>query len=346
MSTDPSLLSEPPLLEVRDLSKNFAIEKGMLFGKEVDTVSAVNGVSFAIRRGESLGLVGESGCGKSTTARMILRLIDSTSGQILFRGEDITNSKGSELKRIRQEIQIVFQDPFSTLNPRMRVDSILSQPFKIHGSYERDATRKRILDVLEMVGLSPEHLERFPHEFSGGQRQRIGIARALCLSPSLLILDEPVSALDVSIQAQIINLLRDLKEQLDISYLFIAHDLSVVRHVSDRVAVMYLGNIVETANRNELFQRPMHPYSQALLSAIPLPNPREQRERKRIALEGDPPSPVNPPEACRFNPRCWKATEECRTVTPFLESKDESGENHRVACHYAAPAAVIPESTG
>ena len=330
-----------PILEVRNLSKSFPIESGLLFRRQEGEISAVTGVSFKIWSGESLGLVGESGCGKSTTARMILRLIEATSGEILYRGRDITRLKGRELRALRKEIQIVFQDPYSSLNPRMTIRQILSQPFHIHGEYDGSRTDRRIADVLEMVGLSPEYLDRFPNEFSGGQRQRIGIARALCLDPSLLVLDEPVSALDVSIQAQVLNLLRDLKEELDLSYLFIAHDLSVVRHVSDRVAVMYLGSIVETADRHELYDNPHHPYSQALLSAIPIPDPIEQRDRTRIVLEGDPPSPINPPAACRFNPRCWKAQAVCRTEVPQLESKDDLSSRHMVACHFAAPLEII-----
>lgn len=332
-----------PVLEVANIVKSFPIMGGTVLRKQIGSITAVNDISFQLRRGESLGLVGESGCGKSTTARLVMRLLEPSSGSIKFEGREIFGLNQTELRQFRRAVQIVFQDPFAALNPRMNAETILSQPFRIHGIYQGTRTRARIQELLELVGLSPDHLTRYPHEFSGGQRQRLGIARALSLNPSLLVLDEPVSALDVSIQAQILNLLQDLKRQLELSYLIIAHDLSVVRHVADRVAVMYLGSIVETATREELFDRPLHPYSQALLSAIPLPDPKEERQRRRIILTGDPPSAGNPPPGCRFNPRCRKVAPICRVSDPPLESKHSFDAGHLVACHFAAP---IPTTQG
>ncbi len=335
------------IIEVRDLVKYFPIKRGVIFQRQVGAVKAVDGVSFDVKQGETLGIVGETGCGKSTTARLLCRLMDPTSGSIMFDGREVGAQKGDALKALHRDMQMVFQDPYSSLNPRKSVGSIISDPFVIHGLYTGQGERKRrVQDLMDRVGLNPEHYNRYPHEFSGGQRQRIGIARALALQPKVLVLDEPVSALDVSIQAGVINLLEDLKNDFGLSYLFIAHDLSVVRHISDRIAVMYLGRIIEIADRDELFDRPAHPYTQALLSAIPLPDPRRERARQRIIISGDVPSPANPPSGCRFRTRCQKFAnvltdserELCLTVDPALEDR---GAGHLNACHYAEATSVL-----
>jgi oligopeptide/dipeptide ABC transporter ATP-binding protein len=320
-----------PLLQVRDLVKHFPITQGIVFQKKVGAVQAVDGVSFDVRRGETLGIVGESGCGKSTTARLIMRLLDATSGEIDFDGRDITCLKGADLKATRREMQMIFQDPYSSLNPRKTIGAAIAQPFAIHGLYEGKGERKRaVQELLETVGLNPEHYNRYPHEFSGGQRQRIGVARALALKPKLLIADEPVSALDVSIQAQVLNLLREMQRELGLTLIFIAHDLSVVRHMCDRVAVMYLGRVVETGPGDPLYDFPRHPYTGALLSAVPVADP-ELRGKPRELLSGDVPSPANPPQACRFHTRCPKAQERCSVDDPVLEDK---GSGTEVACHF------------
>jgi len=323
-----------PILEVRNLTKHFPVIGGTVYSRPVAHVQAVDGVSFQINRGETLGLVGESGCGKSTTGRMIMRLLEPTSGSILFEGADTKELSRKDLRQLRRQIQIVFQDPFASLSPRMRVEDILAEPFHIHGLHEGKKTRGQIIDLLDAVGMSSRHLKRYPHEFSGGQRQRIGIARALALNPSLVILDEPVSALDVSIQAQILNLLEHLQNTFNLTYLLIAHDLAVVRHAANRVAVMYLGKIVEITERQALYECPVHPYTQGLLSAVPIPDPAKEKIRTRILLAGDPPSPRNPPPACRFNPRCWKAKDICREIEPVLEQAATTEPGHHAACHF------------
>jgi oligopeptide/dipeptide ABC transporter ATP-binding protein len=320
----------PEVIRIENLVNHFPVRSGVL-QRQSGAVRAVDGVDLAIRSGETLGLVGESGCGKSTLARTILRLIPATSGRIVLDGIDITSLSGRRMRSVRRNVQMVFQDPYTCLNPGMTVGTIVSEPLRVHGL---PAGPERVSELLHLVGLSPEHRNRYPHEFSGGQRQRIGIARAIALDPKLLILDEPVSALDVSIQAQTINLLKTLQETLGLTYLLIAHDLAVVRHASTRVAVMYLGKIVETGSRADVYERPSHPYTQALLSAVPPESPTERDVRTRIVLTGDPPSPTNPPSGCRFRTRCWKAQEICSVEEPGLVDR---GQGHPVACHFAEP---------
>ncbi len=331
-----------PLLEVTDLFKHYPISTGIVFKHKIGDVRAVDGISLTIAPGETLALVGESGCGKSTTARAVLRLVEPTKGTLTFEGEDITKVGAGRLRELRREMQIIFQDPYASLNPRMKVSAILAEPFKIHGMEQGS----RVSELLELVGLAPEHAERYPHEFSGGQRQRVGIARAIALDPKLVVCDEPVSALDVSIQAQVINLLEDLQNDRGLAYLFIAHDLSVVRHIADRVAVMYLGTIVEEADRDTIFERPVHPYTQALISAVPIPDPRKERQRTRIIISGDVPSPADPPSGCRFRTRCQKFRDEltederqkCVDEPPALVDR---GHGHPAACHYAEVERVL-----
>ena len=319
---------EAPLLEVRDLVKEFHVGGG-LFGKP-GVVRAVNGVSFTIRRGETLGLVGESGCGKTTTGRCILQLERPTRGEIVFEGRELTTLADAELRRVRRRMQVIFQDPYSSLNPRMTVGQIIAEPLAVHGIVPDRARRDaRVQDLLRHVGLLPQHAHRYPHQLSGGQRQRVGVARALALEPSLIVCDEPVSALDVSIQAQIINLLEDLQAEFGLTYLFVAHDLSVVRHISDRVAVMYLGKIVELADRKSLYEDPLHPYTRALLSAVPIPDPALEAQRERIVLGGEVPSPLRPPSGCVFHPRCPIAVDRCRDEVPTLR---EIRPRHWAAC--------------
>jgi oligopeptide transport system ATP-binding protein len=323
------------LLKVVDLKKHFPITQGIIIMREVGSVKAVDGVSFDVLRGETLGLVGESGCGKSTTGRTILQLHRATSGQVFFTGADgdtqeLTALKGESLRRMRRKMQMIFQDPYASLNPRMTVGDIIGEPLVIHGVAHGAEVNDRVQELLKVVGLNPLFTNRYPHEFSGGQRQRIGVARALALQPEFIICDEPISALDVSIQAQVVNLLEDLQAQFNLTYLFIAHDLSMVRHISSRVAVMYLGVIVELSSREELYNNPLHPYSQALLSAVPVPDPMVEEKRQRIILQGDVPSPINPPSGCRFHTRCPIAQSICTEVRP--EWRDV-GEKHWVACH-------------
>jgi oligopeptide transport system ATP-binding protein len=329
-----------PILQVRDLVKYFPVRVGVLFKHTIGHVRAVDGVSFDLRPGETLGVVGESGCGKSTLAQVLMRLEPPTSGEALFEGKNIFAMRGSELRRLRRNIQIVLQDPYTSLNPRMTVGDIVGEPFEIHQDVAPKASRRqKVQDLLDVVGLNPEHINRYPHQFSGGQRQRIGIARALALRPKVIICDEPVSALDVSIQAQVMNLLGELQSEFRLSYVFIAHDLSVVRHLSDRVAVMYLGKLVEVGTEEQIYGHPMHPYTQALLSAVPVPDPTVRGTRQVIRLEGDVPSPVDPPSGCRFRTRCWKAAEVCANEEPELISR---GGGHPSACHFAEERSVVP----
>ena len=334
-NTQNATATDMPLLKVEHLTKEFPTGSGMLAGKfSKSVVSAVNDVSFEIRAGETFGLVGESGCGKSTTGRSIMRLDRPTSGKVYFQGKDMSTMNKAELKAVRREMQFIFQDPYASLNPRMTIGEIVSEPMVIHGIGTKEERMERVRELLDVVGLNPEHINRYPHEFSGGQRQRIGIARSFILRPKLIICDEPVSALDVSIQAQVLNLLKDLQDQYGTAYLFIAHDLSVVQHISDRVAVMYLGKMVELSDWKSLYAQPEHPYTQSLLSAVPIPDPDVQKTRKRIILAGDPPSPINPPSGCRFHTRCPIAKEICSKEAPEFK---EVAAGHYCACHFAEP---------
>jgi oligopeptide transport system ATP-binding protein len=328
------------VLEVTDLVKHFPLTQGIVLKRQIGAIKAVDGVSFDLRRGETLGVVGESGCGKSTLAKLLMALEKPTSGSVRINGVDMGRARGAELKRMRRNIQMVMQDPYTSLNPRMTVGDIVGEPFEIHSDVvPKGGRRQKVQELLEVVGLNPDHINRYPHQFSGGQRQRIGIARGLALQPEIIICDEPVSALDVSIQAQVVNLLERLQNEFDLAYIFIAHDLSVVRHISDRVAVMYLGKIVEIGNDAEIYDRPAHPYTQALLSAVPVPDPEGREQRKRIILQGDPPSPANPPSGCRFRTRCWKAQEICAEQEPLLEVRPGTG--HESACHFAESHDVV-----
>ncbi len=325
------------LLTVSGLQKHFPVMRGVVFRHKVGAVQAVDDLNFTVASGETLGLVGESGCGKTTTGRLLTRLLEPTAGQIVFDGHDITHLRSGQMRPLRRDIQMIFQDPYSSLNPRHTVGSIVGAPYRLQRVKPARGVKRSVQDLLELVGLNPEHYNRYPHEFSGGQRQRIGIARTLALRPKLIVADEPVSALDVSIQAQVINLLEDLQDELGLTYVVIAHDLSVVRHIADRVAVMYLGKIVELASGAQLYRTPRHPYTVALLSAVPSPDPGSRGRRKRIRLAGDVPSPLNPPPACRFHTRCWKAQEICRTTEPPLA---ELAPGHKAACHFPEDVSI------
>jgi oligopeptide/dipeptide ABC transporter ATP-binding protein len=326
-----------PILEVANLVKHYPLMGGGVVRRRVGDVHAACDLTYTLHRGETLGLVGESGCGKSTTGKAVLQLSPPTSGSVKFEGEELVGKTRKQMRHIRRDLQVVFQDPYASLNPRMPVSDIVAEPLIIHGLYKRQG-KERVRDLLTVVGLNPEHGNRYAHEFSGGQRQRIGIARALALEPKVLVLDEPVSALDVSIQAGVVNLLEELQGRLGLSYVFIAHDLSVVRHICNRVAVMYLGKIVEIGSRDHIYDRASHPYTQALLSAVPIPDPKLERQRRRIVLEGDVPSPVNPPSGCRFRTRCWKAQDICAEKEPELIDR---GQGHPVACHFAEPRSLL-----
>ncbi|MQS13855.1 dipeptide ABC transporter ATP-binding protein [Streptomyces kaniharaensis] len=333
-----------PILEVRDLVKHYPLTQGILFKRQVGAVKAVDGISFDLMKGETLGIVGESGCGKSTLAKVLMNLERATAGEVRFKGQDITRLSGAALKAVRRNIQMVFQDPYTSLNPRMTVGDIVGEPYEIHPEVSpKGDRRKAVQDLLDVVGLNPEYINRYPHQFSGGQRQRIGIARGLALKPEVIICDEPVSALDVSVQAQVINLLEQLQGEFGLSYMFIAHDLSIVRHISDRVGVMYLGKMVEIGTEDQIYSYPTHPYTQALLSAVPVPDPTGRDQRERILLSGDLPSPANPPSGCRFRTRCWKAQERCTTELPLLAVPAllEGPAAHESACHFAEVRDVI-----
>ncbi len=323
------------LLEVKNLKKYFNLRGGFLFQSSSGIIKAVDDISFFIREGETFGLVGESGCGKSTTARVILRLVHQSSGSVIYDGKDLFSLNNKQMFKVRRDIQIIFQDPYASLSPRMTIGDIISEPLEIHKIGNKSIRIKRVKELLDVVGLNPEHLNRYPHEFSGGQRQRIGIARALALTPRLLLCDEPVSALDVSVQAQILNLLADLQKEFNLTYLFIAHDLSVVKHVSNRVGVMYLGKLVEIADSADLYSKPLHPYTMGLLSAVPIPDPELERQRKRIVLEGDVPSPLNPPSGCTFHPRCPIAKDICSKEIPPLKNYGKNDHEHYAACFFA-----------
>ena len=328
------------VIEVRDLRKLFPLQRGIVFKKTIAHVKAVDGVSFDLKRGETLGIVGESGCGKSTLGRLLMGLEKATSGSIKLLGEEVTTLNAAGLRRMRRNIQMVLQDPYSSLDPRMTVGDIVGEPFDIHSDVvPRKDRRKAVQDLLDVVGLNPDHINRYPHQFSGGQRQRIGIARALTLKPEIIVCDEPVSALDVSVQAQVVNLFERLQQEFGLSYVFIAHDLSVVRHIADRVGVMYLGKVAELGDENDIYEHPTHPYTQALLSAVPVPDPQLRGHRDQIVLEGDVPSPANPPSGCRFRTRCWKAEDVCAEQEPLLELRP--GSAHPSACHFAAERDVI-----
>ncbi|RLP95335.1 ABC transporter ATP-binding protein [Micromonospora sp. CV4] len=328
------------IIEVRDLVKHYPVTQGVVFKKTVGQVKAVDGVSFGLRAGETLGVVGESGCGKSTLARVLMNLERPTAGSVVYKGQDISKLSGGALRRLRRQIQLVMQDPYTSLNPRMTVGDLLGEPFEIHPEVAPKGSRRaKVRELLDLVGLNPEHINRYPHQFSGGQRQRIGIARALALRPEVIVCDEPVSALDVSIQAQVMNLLEQLQGEFGLSYVFIAHDLSVVRHLSDRVAVMYLGKIVEIGTEDEIYERPTHPYTQALLSAVPVPDPTQRHNKTIIRLTGDVPSPISPPSGCRFRTRCWKAQDVCAEQVPLLEIRPSS--DHPSACHFAEKREIV-----
>ena len=326
------------LLDVRNLKMYFPLTRGLVFQRTVGYVRAVDDISFSIERGKTLGLVGESGSGKTTIARTLVRLYKPTAGQLLFEGQDLANIEGEALREIRQRIQMVFQDPYASLNPRFTIGSLISEPMHIYNQGSKQLIHERTIELLRVVGLRPEYIDRYPHEFSGGQRQRIAVARALAINPEFVIADEPVSALDVSVRAQVLNLLQRLQKEFELTYLFVSHDLSVVRHVADRIAVMYLGKIVELADRDELYAAPKHPYTKALLSAVPIPDPRIEKKRQRIILSGDLPSPVNIPKGCRFHTRCPMAQSICREVEPVFEAKE--GHEHYAACHFAEQVTV------